>query len=587
MSEGDAGEQALAGLSHGIYTPLQPWETRLIELLPGAFGDDIECRLQIAVVTAAEGLGLVNDNRQQAYEAISYTWGYPELTARVVCNGSIMYVPPPLATALRYLRRAESSRYLWCDALCINQADLAEKAIQVQAIWRIFDKAHRVVGWLGEFDSLTVAKLQQNENLIFDLPYFSRCWVRAETVRIKNVVFQYNHKTLNPFIDPHNRLILPVDLSAPLMGSTEATRKRVLLLREDHKAELTRAFWGWWDKHNDQKDRQQFSGRFAELMLSNAHFECTDRKDGIYSFASRLQSQWAHVLDDHKCPPIEADYSISFEQLQQVVVKFLINALGDYRLLEWFRSADSLRDCSWLPSWDEHPISDARGRPSALTFESKRARFSSGRSFVQQHLSADGRLLLGALLIGFCHESLTVKVELARSQWLSTHQEYVATHGPELRCWSLVRTFNGKALVLDRGGVAEPGSAQRGDAIVVPAGGDTPCVIRPTKDGTHQFVSYARWLLPDKKDEHDTTYVITESRDYFDYFEDFDHNSHYLGDEAPFVGSVPFLFGKLAQPSQWSPKPRFSDICPGVRKPLSAIRLRPVTLLCQLPLEAA
>jgi len=45
---------------------------------------------------------------------------------------------------------------IWVDALCINQADLAERATQVQLMGRIYKSAHVVFAWVGKDDRLSV-----------------------------------------------------------------------------------------------------------------------------------------------------------------------------------------------------------------------------------------------------------------------------------------------------------------------------------------------------------------------------------------------------------------------------------------------
>lgn len=58
-----------------------------------------------------------------------------------------------LDAALRHLRYEESPRYLWIDALCINQANNAEKSKQVATMGTIFRNADRVTAWLGPKES--------------------------------------------------------------------------------------------------------------------------------------------------------------------------------------------------------------------------------------------------------------------------------------------------------------------------------------------------------------------------------------------------------------------------------------------------
>jgi hypothetical protein len=61
---------------------------------------------------------------------------------------------------LRHLRKASKSRYLWMDAICLNQADNDKKAAQVQLMGEVYIQAKKVQIWLDESDddiSKTVA----------------------------------------------------------------------------------------------------------------------------------------------------------------------------------------------------------------------------------------------------------------------------------------------------------------------------------------------------------------------------------------------------------------------------------------------
>ncbi len=72
--------------------------------------------------------------------------------ADVLVAGGALPVTANLAAALRQLRGTEVSpvRSLWwIDALCINQADVAERNAQVALMRRIYASATRVQVWLG------------------------------------------------------------------------------------------------------------------------------------------------------------------------------------------------------------------------------------------------------------------------------------------------------------------------------------------------------------------------------------------------------------------------------------------------------
>lgn len=55
------------------------------------------------------------------YEAISYPWGDPANKADVLCDGKVITVTQNLKNALLRLRLKDKSRFLWADAICINQ----------------------------------------------------------------------------------------------------------------------------------------------------------------------------------------------------------------------------------------------------------------------------------------------------------------------------------------------------------------------------------------------------------------------------------------------------------------------------------
>ena len=66
-----------------------------------------------------------------------------------------------LATALRHVKDNWSTHFpsrllrdfrLWADALCINQADIAERGRQVLLMADIYSSAELVFAWLGSGD---------------------------------------------------------------------------------------------------------------------------------------------------------------------------------------------------------------------------------------------------------------------------------------------------------------------------------------------------------------------------------------------------------------------------------------------------
>jgi hypothetical protein len=95
--------------------------------------------------------------REPCFEALSYVWGPQDNPEQAIVEAddedtaiASMPLGPNLAAALHHLRYETSVRRLWVDAICINQKDDAEKAVQVSRMNDLYTLTTRVVVWLGE-----------------------------------------------------------------------------------------------------------------------------------------------------------------------------------------------------------------------------------------------------------------------------------------------------------------------------------------------------------------------------------------------------------------------------------------------------
>jgi len=165
------------------------------------------------------------------YEALSYVWGDDTTGFRVTVDGSPFFVTPNLYSALRHLRLEDRDRVLWIDALCINQADDAERTHQVSCMGDIYREASSVIVWLGEesasseiamdflelwsrdsslhFDasvgpaltvkgmSITSYKLREQVIQFFWNPWWQRLWTVQEFVLARKIVLQRGKHVLN------------------------------------------------------------------------------------------------------------------------------------------------------------------------------------------------------------------------------------------------------------------------------------------------------------------------------------------------------------------------------------------------------
>ncbi|KAK4888303.1 hypothetical protein LTR27_012798 [Elasticomyces elasticus] len=97
------------------------------------------------------------------YEAISYVWGAPAYSHTISLTGhGVLRITESLHDALQRLRSPDSTRTLWADAICINQADMTERSTQVSMMDRVYQQASGVPVWLGpsrDTDALAFAAI--------------------------------------------------------------------------------------------------------------------------------------------------------------------------------------------------------------------------------------------------------------------------------------------------------------------------------------------------------------------------------------------------------------------------------------------
>ena len=145
-------------------------------------------------------------SKAKPYAALSYTWGgEPDPACHIkILQDEQAYeisITANLKSALRHLRLSQEVLYLWVDALCINQKDLAEKGSQVPRMAYIYNEAAKVLVWLGEenddsrfamnfmrrfsnsgFFSLTTPTEDEAFLKLIKRPWFSRRWIVQEIV---------------------------------------------------------------------------------------------------------------------------------------------------------------------------------------------------------------------------------------------------------------------------------------------------------------------------------------------------------------------------------------------------------------------
>lgn len=138
------------------------------------------------------------------YFALSYAWGQEEfMLSIVVGNTSTLATSSTVHDVLRTLVTARDDNsdaddddaakssedgdaskdhfWIWIDQICINQRDAAEKSHQVQRMKAIYNRAEKVIAWLGP---------EANDSTLL-LEYFQQC-AQAIRVRDRDAVVRLN-----------------------------------------------------------------------------------------------------------------------------------------------------------------------------------------------------------------------------------------------------------------------------------------------------------------------------------------------------------------------------------------------------------
>ncbi|KAK2759764.1 hypothetical protein FQN54_002498 [Arachnomyces sp. PD_36] len=143
------------------YSPLPNGKFRLLSIFPGT-----------SPVVTMDDYSLDNPPK---YVAMSYAWGKERTERAFFCNYRSFAISAHVQSALNNLSLAldrlnkvkpeeNQARLVWIDALCINQEDETERAIQVAKMQTIYSRASQVPVWLGpaENDSdMLIEKLDE------------------------------------------------------------------------------------------------------------------------------------------------------------------------------------------------------------------------------------------------------------------------------------------------------------------------------------------------------------------------------------------------------------------------------------------
>jgi hypothetical protein len=129
-----------------------------------------------------------------SYEALSYTWGDKLPDQAVYTGAGKFYITKNVQAIMKELRlKPGKSRYLWIDAICINQDDIVEKNSQVAMMAEIYKKATRVNIWLGESNQSSRSIFMLSR--LFTLPLAPVLWIERKILYLDSPTDSRSRKT--------------------------------------------------------------------------------------------------------------------------------------------------------------------------------------------------------------------------------------------------------------------------------------------------------------------------------------------------------------------------------------------------------
>lgn len=361
------------------YNALADSEIRLLILEPGYLKDPTLRGTVVHEDYKMKSDGPSRDSRlttEQKYECLSYTWGRNIKRCSIYMGGDELSIGENLYLALSRIRLPTRRRWLWVDAICINQEDEVEKTAQVKMMFKIFGGARNTISWVGEDSPMQDGKL-----FIEFLKWIGRTY---ETRRRKpplgsdELIERFNARTHFPDVtlNPLTKEAVLAFLSRPyfrrrwIVPETKAGRGKlrcgestIRWTSADHghmagvktlfsrDAGLSYGMFSWYesDGHAYTLIKISWCGfsnklhRPLEYLETFAEFGCKDPRDHV----AALQPLWSSKYTGGT--EIVVDYSQSIEW------NYVLFASSQVELdLLWSaaqRTWDTTGNASGLPSW--------------------------------------------------------------------------------------------------------------------------------------------------------------------------------------------------------------------------------------------
>ncbi|KAI5464360.1 heterokaryon incompatibility protein-domain-containing protein [Mariannaea sp. PMI_226] len=309
------------------------------------------------------------------YDALSYVWGREPQYVQVSTPDGTLQVRKNLCDALYCLRLADKPRYVWADAICINQEDTTERGQQVGLMRKIYKRAATVQIWLGKEDmdeapiAFSIARgvvcngqcnglhgpvegvgtashqdcppppldspLWSTIGHLYSNLWFWRVWCIQEVALASSAVVLWGTSQI-----PWKWL--------GLAAARIRINNYALMSREDMKGVLNAYFMYRISQGDVTVPPQKLS--FLHLLAITRQFGATDPRDRIYGILGLATTDADPDSGDLYIKP---DYSIPTDEVYRQLAYKVLETDKSLRLLSCVQHGPEISEKwpSWIPQW--------------------------------------------------------------------------------------------------------------------------------------------------------------------------------------------------------------------------------------------
>ncbi|KEZ42283.1 hypothetical protein SAPIO_CDS6144 [Scedosporium apiospermum] len=404
------------------YQPLGKGEIRLLRLRQSQNAERHKEFVECAIThhNLYEGL---------EFAALSYVWGNDEAVVPITLNGAVMKIRPNLASFLDEARRRQDLlgandldvaldarranasnpppnlgpgsseplvgrpgsttvdshqpkntpvRYIWIDALCIDQNNIPERNAQVAMMRDIYAKSSRIIIWLGSaaddsdcaMDMLGSGERKDMPGAVPALtalmqrPYWTRAWTQQEATTpevpcevwcgTKGVTYEEFRRMSDIVNTLHRRGIhgsrtidvgktLPHEVLGKIDSTKELRSTRDTRVAYNRSNTYTRIY------------RTEAAAQFGNLLVKYMHLEATDMRDRVYALIPIYED-----LEKSHRRPVEVDYAVSAGEVFRRAMAWAINPERDQHLLMFCSARSRVGAQSWVVDFSKPPTMTPR-----------------------------------------------------------------------------------------------------------------------------------------------------------------------------------------------------------------------------------